>query len=58
MKKRGVILCFFTVLIFSGCRTATSGIYGRVEEERSNTAVYTDEQIKLTIYKRFQENDI
>jgi len=27
-------------------------------EERSNTAVYTDEQIKLTIYKRFQENNI
>ena len=58
MQKRGVILRLFTVFIFSGCCTAASGIYGLAEEERSNTAVYTDEQIKLTIYKRFQENNI
>jgi hyperosmotically inducible periplasmic protein len=58
MKKRGVIFCCFAVLIFNGCCTATSGIYGLAEEERSSTAVYTDEQIKLTIYKRFQESDI
>jgi hyperosmotically inducible protein len=58
MKMRGVIFCCFAVLIFSGCCTATSEIYGLAQEERSNTAVYTDEQIKLTIYKRFQESDI
>jgi len=34
MQKRGVILRFFTVFIFSGCCTATSGIYGLAEEER------------------------
>lgn len=59
MKKRGVILCYFAVLIFvSGCSIFGFGIYGVAEEERSNTAIYTDEKIKLTIDKRIMADEI
>ncbi len=60
MRKRGVIiLCYFAVLIFvSGCSIFGSGIYGVAEEERSNTAIYTDEKIKLTIDKRILGEEI
>ncbi len=59
MKKRGVILCYFAILIFvSGCVSIFGGAYGVAQEERSNTAIYTDERIKLTIDKRIMDEVI
>jgi hyperosmotically inducible periplasmic protein len=59
MKKCGVILCCFAVLIFvSGCVSIFGGAYGVAEEERSNSAIYTDEKIKLTIDKRILGEEI
>jgi hyperosmotically inducible protein len=59
MKKCGLILCYFAVLIFvSGCTSIFGGTYGVAQEERSNTAIYTDEKIKLTIDKRILGEEI
>lgn len=59
MKRRGLILCCFTILIFvCGCVSIFGGAYGVSQEERSNTAIYTDEKIKLTIDKRILDEQI
>ncbi|MGO9138546.1 MAG: BON domain-containing protein [Syntrophales bacterium] len=59
MKKCGVILCYFAVLIFvSGCASIFSGAYGVAQEERSSKSIYTDEKIKITIDKRILDEKI